>query len=311
VREWCEQQTIAGILTVENPTAPVEQRQYSLPEAHVEALTDEESLNYLAPFAQMTAGLAAPIEQVVEAYQTGGGVSYADYGHDAHEGVARGNRPSFLHLLGQEWLPSIPDVDASLRKVGARVADIGCGHGYSAIGMARSYPTITVDGFDLDAASVAAARETVAEAGLDDRVTIHQGDAAELAVDDVGEYDLVTAFECVHDMADPVSALETMRKLAGEDGVVIVMDERTGESLAEPSDVEGLLYGFSILHCLPVAMADQPSAATGTVMRTDTFQGYAEEAGFESIDVLPIENFFWRFYRLDAKETPQPTGESS
>ena len=241
VREWCEQETISGILTVDDPAAPVEQRRYSLPEAHVEALTDEESLNYLAPFAQMTAGMVDPIKQVVEAYRTGGGVSYADYGHDAHEGVARGNRPSFLHLLGQEWLPSIPDVDASLRKVGARVADIGCGHGYSAIGMARAYPTITVDGFDLDRATIAAARETVSEAGLEDRVSIYQGDAADFAVEDFGEYDLVTAFECIHDMADPVSALATMRKLAGDEGVVIVMDERAGESLAEPSDVEGLL----------------------------------------------------------------------
>ncbi len=304
VREWCEQQTITGILSVDDPVAPVEQRRYSLPDAHVEVLADEESLNFLAPFAQMMVGVVGPIEQVVEAYRTGGGVAYADYGHETHEGIARGNRPSFLHLLGQEWLPALPDVDASLRRVGARVADIGCGHGYSAIGMARAYPTVTVDGFDFDASSVETARENVAEAGLEDRIRIHQGDAAELAVDDFGEYDLVTAFECVHDMSDPVGALRTMRRLAGDDGVVLVVDERAGDSLGQPSDVEGLLYGFSVLHCLPVAMADQPSAATGTVMRTDTFRGYAEEAGFGSVDVLPIENFFWRFYRLDAGKSP-------
>ena len=310
VREWCEQQTVTGILAVDDPAAPADRRRYSLPEPHVEVLTDQESLNFLAPFAQMIAGLAAPIEQVAEAYRTGGGVSYADYGHDAHEGVARGNRASFLHLLGQEWLPAIPDVDTSLRQLDARIADIGCGHGYSAIGMARSYPTVTVDGFDLDAASVAAARDTVAEAGLEDRVTIHQGDAADLATEEFGEYDLVTAFECVHDMSDPVAALRTMRQLAGDDGTVIVMDERAGDSFADPSDVEALLYGFSILHCLPVGMADQPSVATGTVMRTDTFEEYATEAGFGAVEVLPIENFFWRFYRLYPGEGPDSTGES-
>ena len=270
-------------------------------------LADEENLNFLAPFAQLMIGTVAPVEQIVEAYRTGGGVSYADYGHDTHEGVARGNRPSFLHLLGEEWLPAIPDVDARLRKVGARVADVGCGHGYSAIGMARAYPTVRVDGFDLDAASVAAARENVAEAGLADRVTIHRGDAAEIAVADHGEYDLVTAFECVHDMADPVSALRTMRNLAGDDGTVLVVDERAGDSFAAPSDVEGLLYGFSILHCLPVGLADEPSVATGTVMRADTFRAYADEAGFTSVEVLPIENFFWRFYRLDAGESGPST----
>lgn len=311
VREWCEQQTITGILAVDDPDTPVDRRRYSLPDAHVEVLVDEESLNFLAPFAQMMVGTVGPIEQVVEAYRTGGGVAYADYGHETHEGIARGNRPSFLHLLGQEWLPSMPDVDASLRRVGARVADIGCGYGYSAIGMARAYPTVTVDGFDFDAGSVTAARENVAEAGLEDRVRIYEGDAAELAVDDFGEYDLVTVFEAVHDMADPVGALRTMRQLAGDDGVVLVVDERAGDSLGDPSDIEGLLYGFSILHCLPVAMADQPSAATGTVMRTDTFRDYAEKAGFASVEVLPIENFFWRFYRLNAEESPQQTGESS
>jgi hypothetical protein len=89
-----------------------------------------------------------------------------------------------------------------------------------------------------------------------------------------------------------------MRRLAGEEGAVVVMDERAGESLAEPSDVEGLLYGFSVLHCLPVGMAEQPSVATGTVMRTETLREYATDAGFESVEVLPIENVFWRFYRL-------------
>ena len=298
VREWCEQQTVTGILAVADPDAAPDQRRYSLPEPHVEVLTDEESLHFLAPFAQLTVGAVAPIEAVVEAFRTGEGVPYADYGHDAHEGVARANRPSFYHLLGEEWLPAIPDVDARLRQVGARVADVGCGHGHSAIGMARAYPTVRVDGFDLDAASVAAAREHVAEAGVEDRVTVHHRDAADVGDEDAGEYDLVTAFECIHDVADPVGVLRSMRRAAGDDGAVVVMDERAGDSFADPSDVEGLLYGFSLLHCLPVGMAEQPSTATGTVMRTDTLEEYAAAAGFDAVEVLPIENDFWRFYRL-------------
>jgi SAM-dependent methyltransferase len=298
VREWCEHGAVTGVLAVEDATAAADQRRYSLPDAHAEALADEESLAFVAPFAQLLVGMVGPIEQLLEAYRTGEGVAYADYGRDTHEGIARANRPALRQLLGGEWLPALPDVDARLRRVGARVADVGCGHGHAAIGIARAYPTVTVDGFDLDAESVAAARENVAAEGLAGRVRIHRADAANLD-GERGGYDLVTAFECVHDMADPVGALRAMRALAGEDGTVLVVDERAGDAFAEPSDVEGLLYGFSILHCLPVGMADRPSAATGTVMRADTFRGYAEAAGFGGVDRPPIEHDLWQFYRLE------------
>ena len=297
VREWCEQQTVAGILAVENETAPADERRYSLPPGHAEPLTDADSLNYLVPLAQAFVGAASPVEHVVEVFRTGEGVPFETYGRDMHEGQGRQNRAAFLHQLGEEWLPAIPDVDERLREAGARVADVGCGHGYSAIGIATSYPEVHVDGYDLDEVSVAAATEHVADAGLDDRVTIHHRDAAETDLE--GEYDLVTAFECVHDLSDPVGVLETTRRLAGEDGTVVVMDERVGDSFtADGTETEWLFYGFSVLHCLPVGMADQPSAATGTVMRTDTLREYAEAAGFSGFEVLPIENDFFRFYRL-------------
>jgi hypothetical protein len=111
----------------------------------------------------------------------------------------------------------------------------------------------------------------------------------------------VLAFECIHDMADPVGALRAMRALSGAHGVVVVMDQRVGESFAARNeDTEWFMYGFSVLHCLPVCMADQPSAGTGTVMRPDTLRQYALEAGFRDVAVLPIENYFYTFYRLIA-----------
>jgi hypothetical protein len=121
-------------------------------------------------------------------------------------------------------------------------------------------------------------------------------DAADPALS--GSYDLVAAFECLHDMADPVGALRAMRGLAGAQGAVVVMDERVGESFAARNDdTEWFMYGFSVLHCLPVGLADQPSAGTGTVMRPDTFRRYALEAGFRDVEVLPIDNYFYTFYR--------------
>jgi 2-polyprenyl-3-methyl-5-hydroxy-6-metoxy-1,4-benzoquinol methylase len=163
--------------------------------------------------------------------------------------------------------------------------------------MARCYPKIQVHGYDLDEASVILAQNNIQAAGLSDRVQVFLKDAGDPALH--GQYHLVTAFECLHDMSDPVGVLNTMRKLAGENGAVMIMDERALEAFQPCSEaLEQLLYGFSILHCLPAGMADHPSAATGTVMRPGTLQNYALQAGFGRMEVLPIENFFFRFYRL-------------
>lgn len=297
-REWLEQQTVAGIVGVEDETAPADERRFRLPPEHVEPLTDPDSFDYVPSLAQLVVGTVGPVREVVEAYRTGEGVPFAAYSPDLHEGQARMNRPAFLRRLADEWLASIPEVDDRLRNdPSARVADVGCGFGYSSIGIARGYPTVRVDGYDLDRESVERARENVAAAGLSDRVTIHRRDVADPSIE--GAYDLVIAFECVHDMADPVGALATMRRLAGEDSTVLVVDERTGDTFtAEGTEIEWFLYGFSTLHCLPVGRAEGPSAATGTVMRTDTLREYAREAGFADVEVLPIEDVFFRFYRL-------------
>lgn len=297
-REWLEQQTVAGILTCENPDASATERQFLLPAGHVEPLTETESLNYLGALPQIVVGAVYPLAEVIECFRNGGGVDYADFGKDLHEGQAGMNRNAFLYELGQDWLPSIQDIDERLTAdPPARVADIGCGYGWSSIGMASAYPNARVDGFDLDLGSVAAARDNVAERGLEKRVNIQYRDAADPTLE--GKYDLVTAFECVHDMSDPVGALRTMRRLACDTGSVIIMDERVGEKFTpEGNEVEWLMYGFSVFHCLPVGMVDQPSAGTGTVMRPDTLRGYAEEAGFSDFEILPIENYFFNFYRL-------------
>ena len=296
-REWLELQASVGILHVDDETAPASERRFILPPAHAEVLTDEESLDYVGGLPQVVVGTALPVHDVVDAFRTGGGVPFEDYSPDLHEGQARMNRASYLQLLGTEWLPTMTDVHERLSRPGAKVADIGCGFGYSSIGIAKSYPEVHVDGYDLDEASAEAAQANVTAAGLDDRVSIQLRDAADPEID--GDYDLVTAFECIHDMSDPVGVLRTMARLAGDEGTVLVVDERTGASFADRSAIEPFLYGFSVLHCLPVGMVDQPSAATGTVMRTETLRGYAEEAGFTGFEVLPIENFFFRFYRLD------------
>jgi 2-polyprenyl-3-methyl-5-hydroxy-6-metoxy-1,4-benzoquinol methylase len=243
-------------------------------------------------------GITRPLPTVLEAFRTGGGVPYPEYGEDMRVGIANANRPMFVNFMGTEWLPAIPDVHERLQAdPPARVADVGCGAGWSSISIARAYPKARVDGFDLDEDSIAEAKANAEAEGLADRVTFQVRDAADPELS--GRYDLAIAIECVHDMGRPVEALEAMRSMAGEDGAVLVVDERVGEDFVAPSDeIERLMYGYSILHCLPVGMAEQLSAATGTVMRPATLRRYATKVGFSGVEILPIENELWRFYRL-------------
>jgi 2-polyprenyl-3-methyl-5-hydroxy-6-metoxy-1,4-benzoquinol methylase len=297
-REWLEHQAVCGYLTVDDAGAHPTERRYRLPGGHAEVLTDEDSLAFVAPIARFVAGVGRHLDLLVDAYRSGGGVSWERLGDDAREAQAAANRPLFLHQLGQEILPSLPDVHARLAG-GGRVADVGCGGGWSSIGIALSYPEVTVDGFDIDAPSVEMARRHAAEAGVADRVRFHVADGAGLFTDTGYAYDAVFAFECVHELANPIGFLTAMRRLAGSDGIVIVMDERTEERFTAPAgEVERLLYGYSLMCCLPDGLSHQPSAGTGTVMRPDTLAAYATAAGFSAAEVLAVEHDFFRFYRL-------------
>ncbi len=298
-REWLEQQAVTGILTAEDdPAAPgdARRRRFTLPADSVEVLTDELSPNHVVPLARFVVGAGKQVEALLTAHRTGGGVSWEQLGADAREAQAAANRPLFLGALGREHLPSVPEVDAALR-AGGRVADVGCGEGWSSIGIALAYPDTVVHGYDVDTPSIEAARRNAVEAGVADRVRFTVADAA--TVEEPAGYDVVTAFECIHDLAQPVGVLAAMRRLAGPDGYVLVMDERVAETFAAPGDeIERLMYGYSLMCCLADGMSAQPSAATGTVMRPGTLRGYAREAGFADIEVLDVADDFFRFYRL-------------
>ena len=297
-REWLEQQAASGILDVDDAGADALVRSYSLPPGHDEALTDETSLNFVTPLGRAVVGCMRPIDALLEAFRTGDGVPYADYGADLHVGQAQFTRPLFENLLGQEWLPAVPEIHARLQAdPPARIADVACGEGRSSIAMARAYPNAIVDGIDLDEASIRAARLHLEGSGVEDRVTFHHRDAADL--DFAGSYDLVTIFEALHDMSYPVDVLRTARSLLAEGGCVFIGDDRAADAFFAPADdLERFLYGFSVLHCLPVGMVGENPAGTGTVMRADTVRRYATEAGFRRVEILPIEHDFYRFYRL-------------
>jgi len=301
-QEWLEQQAVAGLVDVDvdvdvdGAGAPPAVRRYSLSDAQAAVLCDRASLAYLTPFARMLAAAAIQLPQLLDAYRSGGGVGWSDFGELMRTAQAEANRPLFLEVLGSQWLPALPEVDAVLRD-GGKVADIGCGDGWSSIGIARAYPAVSIDGYDVDGDSIEAARDHAASYGLGERVRFTQIDAA--SVTTAGDYDLVAAFECVHDLPDPVGVLRAARRMVRPGGTVLVMDERVPDDFTGPGDqVEQLMYGISMLICLPDGMSHPHSVGTGTVMRYDTLRRYAREAGFDDVEVLPVEHEIFRFYSL-------------
>lgn len=296
-QEWLEQQTVAGLIDVDDPGLDAEARRYSLSDDHAAVLSAPDSLSYFTPFARIVAAAAVQLPALQEAYRSGGGVGWSTFGPLMRTAQAQANRPLYLGPLGSEWLPSLPAVHRALSASGT-VADIGCGEGWSSIGMALAYPSSRVDGFDVDPASIEAARQHAASYDLGERVSFHLADGA-TGVAETGAYDVVTAFECIHDMPDPASVLANARRLVRTGGTVMVMDERVREVFDGPGDpVEQLMYGFSMLVCLPDGLSHTRSVGTGTVMRPATLRKYARDAGFADVEVLPIEHETFRFYRL-------------
>ena len=295
-REWLEQQAVAGYLTVDDVRAGPDERWYSLPDEHRAVLVDEVDPMFTTPLARVAMTFTRNLPRLAEAYRDGGGLSWAEMGPEAREGQAAANRPFFMGPLASEVLPGLPEVDEFLR-AGGRVADIGCGMGWSSIGIASGYPAARVDGFDVDVPSVEQARRNAAEAGVEGRVRFEVTDVGGLAA--AGEYDLVTAFECVHDLPDPVAVLTAMRGMVRPGGTVLVVDERVAETFTAPGDeIERLMYGYSLTCCLPDSLSTRPSVGTGTVMRPATLEAYARAAGFDAVEVLPVPHDFFRFYRL-------------
>jgi SAM-dependent methyltransferase len=296
-REWLEQQAAAGYIVVDDPSAAPADRRYSIPPGHDEVLLDRSSLNYMLPGALLAVAMTNALPAVIAAYRSGAGVAFADYGADLRDGQAGFNRPLFEQLLGGTYLPAVAAIHDRLAGADpGRVLDVGCGAAWSSIAIARAYPGVVVDALDADPASVELARENVRDAGMESQVIPVLGDGVQL--DTSTRYGLVTIFEALHDMADPVGVLASLRCVLAPGGCVLVMDERVADTFSAPGDeVERFMYGCSVLHCLPVGMAEQPSAATGTVMRADTVRRYAGEAGYD-VEVLPLEHDFFRFYRL-------------
>ena len=296
--EWLEQQAATGILEVDDVAAVAEERRYLLPAGHVEPLLNLDSPYSIAPLARSAVACAKVLPQLMEAYRTGGGVAWSDYGPDMIEAQGDFNRPWLVGSLGAELLPSIPRIhERLLADPPARVADVACGVGWASIAIARAYPDVRVDGFDLDESSIELARQNAREAGLSDRLTFQTRDVAQA---EAGAYDIAVIIEAIHDMTQPVAVLSSVRRMLRHDGVALIADEKTEDAFTAPaSESERFYYGFSLFTCLPAAMVERPTAAIGTVIRADTMRRLGSEAGFQSVDRLDEPALeMLRFYLL-------------
>jgi 2-polyprenyl-3-methyl-5-hydroxy-6-metoxy-1,4-benzoquinol methylase len=295
VREWLEQHAASDLLAVDDPRAEALDRRYWLPPEHIPVLADRDDVRYEACAGVDIVRAGRGLPELVKAFRAGNAPPPLEW---EPEGRAEFNRARFINLLGTEWLPAIVDLDVRLRaEPPARVIDVACGTGWSSIAMAQAYPKINVHGVDLDHDAVDAARKNAQQAGVADRVTYSIADATDLG--GTGGYHLVTIFEALHDMSRPVDVLSAARRMLSEDGTVLVADGLVAEEFMVPaSPRERTEYSWSVVSCLPGAMGDPQTAATGAVMRPSVLRRYALQAGFGGVEVLPIHTDFWRFYRL-------------
>jgi SAM-dependent methyltransferase len=294
--EWLEQQAVAGFLVVDHASADADERRFALPVEHRGALVDPLDGDHVAPFAPMVVGIAQVLDEVADAYRQGTGVPYAHYGMDFRHGQGAINRPAFTTDLVKAWIPAVDGLATRL-SLGATVVDIGTGHGWSAIAVACAWPSADVIGVDSDAASIDEARANAEQAGSPVRF-VHTGDdGADLVA--LGPIDVAFIMEALHDMAQPAEVLRQVRGALSPDGIVVVADEAVAEAFTAPGDdLERMMYGWSITHCLPASRAEAPSAAVGTAIRPTTVAALAHDAGFTSCEVVDVDAGFFRLYRL-------------
>ncbi len=255
VREWLNAQAAGGYVEYDPDSG-----RYTLPPEQAVALTEPDSPAYLPGLFQTALGSVLDSPKIAEATRSGAGFGWHEHVHDVHEGCERFFRPSYNAHLISDWLPVLGGVPAKLER-GALVADVGCGHGASTILMAQAFPNSTFVGSDYHDGSIGTARRRAQEAGVAGRVSFDTAPAA--AYGGTG-YDLVTMFDCLHDMGDPVGAARHVRGTLKPDGTWMIVEPHAGDRVEENLNPVGrAYYGFSTLLCTPASLSQEVGLALG------------------------------------------------
>ena len=282
VREWLASQAAGGYVNYDAATD-----RFSLSEEQVFALADESSPAFLPGAFQLAVSAVKSESRITEAFRTGEGVGWHEHDPELFRGTERFFRPGYMANLMTSWIPSLDGVEAKLRS-GARVADVGCGHGASTILMAKAFPASTFVGFDYHDRSVQYARKAATDAGVSDRVRFEVAKAKEYPGKN---YDFVTFFDCLHDMGDPVGASAHVLESLSREGTWMLVEPFAGDKLEDNlTPVGRAFYGASTLLCTPASLSQEVGLGLGA------------QAGEARLRDVVTSGGFTRFRR--ASETP-------
>ena len=274
VDEWLRGQAAGGYISYDPADGT-----YALTPEQAFALTDPDGAVFAPGAFQLALGALRSEPRVAEAFRTGAGIGWHEHDDEVFTGCERFFRPGYAANLVESWLPALDGVAGTLQ-AGARVADIGCGHGASTVLMARAYPNSVFAGSDYHDESVIQARKRAADAGLDGRVSF---DVASAQTFTGGPYDLVTSFDCLHDMGDPLGAARHVRDMLAPGGTWMVVEPYAGGSVSDNLNPVGrVYYSFSTFLCVPNALAQDGGYSLGAQSGEEAIARLAGDAGFAS-----------------------------
>jgi SAM-dependent methyltransferase len=275
VREWLRNQAAGGYVTYD-----AESDTYTLPDEHALALADEESPFYILGVYDSIASLYADEDKILEAFKTGKGMGWHEHDHRLFRGTERFFRPGYRAHLVAEWIPALQGVQEKLEQ-GAKVADVGCGHGASTIIMADAFPNSEFIGFDYHDASVERAREAAEEAGVGDRVSFEVAAAKDFP--GTG-YDMVAVFDCLHDMGDPVGASKHIHQSLDSDGTWMIVEPFANDRVEDNLNPVGrVFYGASTVICTPASLDQEVGLALGAQAGESRLADVIMQGGFSRV----------------------------
>ncbi len=271
IREWLASQAAAGYINY-NPI----DRKYFLPHENAMVLAYENSPTFMMGAYQVLRSIFKDEDKFIDIFKSGKGLRWGEHHHDLFEGTAKFFKPNYMGNLVQSWIPSLEGVEEKLKN-GAKVADIGCGYGIPSIIMVKEYPNSKFYGFDNHKLSIEAANELAQKEGLANRVQY----AVVSTNQSIGnDYDLITFFDCLHDMADPIGALKFAKQSMKEDGTCMIIEPNANDNVEDNLNLVGrIYYAASSIICVPNSLADN-GVALGAQAGEKKIKEVAEKAGF-------------------------------
>jgi len=271
---------------------------FSLPDEHALFLTDPSTEYYFGGLFEGLPSLLAMTPKLADAFKRGGGISFADFGADLPRSLEAMNRPVYENRLARTWLPAMPEVVARL-EAGGRAIDVGCGTGVVPITLAKAYPAATVAGLDLDARSIDIARGYASEAGLGERIAFLREPVEGLPTEP--GWDLISSFDVVHDLPDPLGALKRIRAALSPGGTYLMVEPKVADELEKNAQnpFARMFQAMSCLHCVPQSLA-QGGPGLGACWGEARARALAQEAGFARFERLDIRSPAMAFYALRA-----------